>query len=203
MSTSRRLAKILVEPDIEYLRHLAGQEEKLEAFPSRVFCHQRIDYARRRSPQLSDSELRARVLEDHQHYELLGENMVWGGHPDTWPGTSDLEELPRIGGPGGTVLGFRWKDAELEEPELLGRWTQLDAQLGGLSQDILASVIRQWVTRDPSGEVEWPDVPTFYFGNNGEKVDEEKLVRLVEESTGLIMRSIDSAIYLLGDDTFG
>lgn len=205
----------LDRPDNAALRRLNEQEAEWKMHyptvvalrigrgPVSTFDMQRVEYARRRGEQLSDQDFRQRVFEDMQKHELLGDHAGFSGHRDTWQGSDDLEAVPPQRA-GGNVLVWSWKgpfSGHSAEPQTEWR-REFEAGIE-TPQDLLARVLRRSEYSDAYGEVEWPDVPTFYFGNNGEKIEEDKLVAIVEECRGMIFRGIDEAIHLLGDDTFG
>lgn len=204
-------------PDIGQLRRLNEQEAAWNLtygdrfVPRSMFYAQRLEYASRRAEQWRDPEFRRLVFEDWSKHELVGDNMGFRGHRDTWQGTEDLVAVPvQLTGTVGAVHAWEWKDHDVEGVPPFQSWSQW-AGFGGptfqgsleLPQDILARALQTPSIALAFGEVEWPEAPTFYFGNNGAKVEEDKLFALVEESRGLIFRSIDEAIHLLGNDTFG
>lgn len=199
-------------PDIAFLQKLNEQEAvwMMTYAPPGVrmpyyeapFASNRVDYARRRSRQLSEIEFRARVFEDMMQHELVGENAGFSGHRDTWQGTEDLEAVPPTRA-GPNVHVFSWGPIAGHGAEPQTEWRREFESGLETPHDMLARVLRRMEYSDAFGEVEWPDVPTFYFGNNGQKIEEDKLVALVEECTPMIWRGIDEAIHYLGDDTFG
>lgn len=165
--------------------------------------------------QVDDEAMRLHVARSHSIVEMTNEDHARRSgffHPDTWGGTEELQELPDHP----DVVGHFYAEVLAFDPDSES-WLQIFRTEGsaypGSRESAMLFIVEHlniggiWKPNGigrPVPAIAWPREPAFFHDVfSSAKHPYERMEKLIEESTLLIHRSLEVAIHLLQEESFG